>query len=291
MPYLTAQAYAKVNLTLDILRKRPDGYHDMCMIMQTVSLCDRISLRTHTGQRDVIESNLPFLPKDEKNLALHAAREFFRLAGMDPCGISMVLEKTIPVCAGLGGGSADAAAVLNMLDAAYPGSLLPEELYACAAQLGSDVPFCMAGGTMLASGRGEKLQKLPDMPPAYVVLCKPPFPLSTRSVFSGFDCSAITLHPDTDGAVKAIEQGDVMALARRMYNVFEPGVAQKHSQIGHIKSVLLEAGALGAVMSGSGPTVFGLFSEEGAAAQAYGALRQQYAETFLAQTCHPEKTQ
>ncbi len=199
----------------------------------------------------------------------------------------MKLDKIIPVCAGLGGGSADAAAVLNMLDEAYPGTLTREQLYACAAELGSDVPFCMAGGTMLAEGRGEKLKKLPDMPKAFVVLCKPPFPLSTRSVFSGFDCGALTLHPDTDGAVKAIEQGDLPQLARRMYNVFEAGVAEKHNQIGHIKSVMLQAGALGAVMSGSGPTVFGLFSDEKSAAAAYDALRAQYTETFLAQTCNP----
>lgn len=278
-------AQAKLNLSLDVLRRRADGYHDLCMVMQTVGLSDRLRLETGTGAPLRMSSDLGFLPANEKNLAAAAALRLCQAAGADPGGLSIQLWKTIPVCAGLAGGSADAAAVLRGLNRLLRLELPRERLAEIGAQVGSDVPYCVYGGTALAQGRGEQLSPLPPLPPCRVVLCKPAFSVSTPELFGRIDCTRIRRRPDTGGLIAALEGGDLEGVARRMYNVFEDALpARRAGEIREIKNTLIQCGALGASMSGTGPTVFGLFSDPDAAATACRLLKERYGETFLTET-------
>lgn len=284
MAVLEVKAYAKLNLSLDVLGKRPDGYHDMRMVMQTVSLSDDIRLETGTGRPLRMESNLGFLPANESNLAAAAALRLCEAAGADAGGLSIDLEKTIPVCAGLAGGSADAAAVLRGMNKLLGLGLPGERLEEIGALVGSDVPYCVRGGTALAEGRGECLTDLPPLPNCFLVVCKPPFPISTPQLFGRVNVKKITCRPDTQGLVKALEAGDLQGVARRLYNVFEDVLEPRHRQtVDEIKSTLIEYGALGAVMSGSGPTVFGLYQDEGTARKAAQVLGEQYKDVFVCQ--------
>ena len=284
MAVLEVKAYAKLNLSLDVLGKRPDGYHDMRMVMQTVSLSDDIRLETGTGRPLRMESNLGFLPANESNLAAAAALRLCEAAGADAGGLSIDLEKTIPVCAGLAGGSADAAAVLRGMNKLLGLGLPGERLEEIGALVGSDVPYCVRGGTALAEGRGEILTDLPLLPHCLVVLCKPAFSVSTPELFRSLDGCRIRRRPDTAGLLAALEQGDLPGVARRMYNVFEDALpARRAQEIDAIKNVMIQHGALGASMSGTGPTVFGLFTQQEAAQGAWAALKEQYPETFLAE--------
>lgn len=282
MPAIEVKAYAKLNLTLDVLGKRPDGYHDLKMVMQSVDLSDRLRLETGTGRGLEVSTDKSFLPSDQRNLAAAAALRFQEAAGVDLGGFSVEIEKHIPVCAGMAGGSADAAAVLRALDALTGADLGVEALMEIGARVGSDVPYCVLGGTALAGGRGEFLTPLPPLAPCAIVLCKPGFPVSTPELFSRIDCARIRRRPDTAGMLAALEAGDLPGVAHRLYNVFEDALpARKAAEIAEIKDALLEYGALGASMSGSGPTVFGLFDSEEAAREAYGGLSAAYRETFL----------
>ena len=283
MPALDVHAYAKLNLSLDVLEKRPDGYHEMRMVMQTVTLCDALRLETGTGQPLRMQSDLGFLPDNEHNLAAAAALRLGEAAGVDWGGLSIELRKTIPVCAGLAGGSADAAAVLRGLNELVGLGLSAQTLEEVGAKVGSDVPYCVRGGTALAEGRGEVLTDLAPLPDCYVVLCKPPFPISTPELFAKLDSHKICCRPDTAGLIGALEAGDLPGVARRMYNVFEDALPPRRgAEIAQIKNTLIQCGAIGASMSGTGPTVFGLFTEEGNARQAYEALKATYRDTFLA---------
>nr|WP_300167725.1 4-(cytidine 5'-diphospho)-2-C-methyl-D-erythritol kinase [uncultured Flavonifractor sp.] len=285
MGVLEVKAYAKLNLSLDVLGKRPDGYHEMRMVMQTVSLSDTLRLETGTGAPLHMGSNLGFLPANEHNLAAAAALRLCEAAGVDPGGLSIDLEKTIPVCAGLAGGSADAAAVLRGLNRLLGLNLPGERLEEIGALVGSDVPYCVRGGTALAEGRGEVLTDLPPLPHCLVVLCKPSFPISTPELFRSLDSCRIRRRPDTAGLLAALKAGDLQGVARRMYNVFEDVLPPRRAQkIDGIKNAMIQYGALGASMSGTGPTVFGLFTQQEAAQKAWEALKEQYAETFLAQS-------
>lgn len=285
MAVLEVKAYAKLNLSLDVLGKRPDGYHDMRMVMQAVSLSDAIRLETGTGQPLHMGSNLGFLPANESNLAAAAALRLCEATGVDAGGLSIDLEKTIPVCAGLAGGSADAAAVLRGLNKLLGLGLPGERLEEIGALVGSDVPYCVRGGTALAEGRGEILTDLPALPHCLVVLCKPAFSISTPELFRTLDGCRIRRRPDTPGLLAALESGDLPQVARRMYNVFEDALPPRRAQeIDAIKNVMIQHGALGASMSGTGPTVFGLFAQPEAARGAWEALKEQYPETFLAET-------
>ena len=278
-------AYAKLNLSLDVLDKRPDGYHDMKMVMQTVTLKDRIALETGTGAPLQMHSNLGFLPADEHNLAAAAALALCRETETDLGGLSIQLEKTIPVCAGMAGGSADAAAVLRGLNELLGLHLSQKRLEEIGALVGSDVPYCVGGGTALAEGRGEILTPLPPLPHCHVVLCKPAFSVSTPELFRALDGCRIRRRPDTAGLMEALSAGDLHEVARRMYNVFEDVLPQRrYQEICTIKNSLIQHGALGASMSGTGPTVFGLFDHLPAAEAACAALRPQYQETFLVET-------
>lgn len=282
MAVMEVSAQAKLNLSLDVLRRREDGYHDLCMVMQTVALSDRLQLEVGTGAPLRMRSDLGFLPANEKNLAAAAALCLCRAAGVDPGGLSIRLWKSIPVCAGLAGGSADAAAVLRGLNRLLALDLPPERLAEIGVQVGSDVPYCVRGGTALAQGRGEVLSPLPPLPPCRAVLCKPAFPVSTPELFGRIDCARIRRRPDTNGLIAALEAGDLPGVARRMYNVFEDVLESRRAvEIASIKAILIDRGALGASMSGSGPSVFGLFETEHAARDACALLKESYRDVFL----------
>ena len=279
------QAYAKLNLTLDVLGKRPDGYHDLKMVMQSITLADTLALeRTDSGAVRV-RSNLSFLPGGEKNLAAAAALRFYEALGRSCGGWDITLTKRVPVCAGMAGGSSDAAAVLRALNEWEGSPFTREELCRVGEQVGSDVPYCVLGGTALAEGRGEVLTPLPALPRCWVVACKPDFPISTPELFGRIDSARVRCRPDTDGLVAALAAGDLGGVARRMYNVFEDVLqSRQQAKVREIKNVLIQCGALGANMSGTGPTAFGLFDSEGAAREAWERLQTRYADTFLAQT-------
>ena len=278
-------AYAKINLTLDVLGKRADGYHDLQMVMQTVSLCDRIAVRRGCGAGIRTQSNLGYLPDDDRNIACQAARAFFEATGITCDGVSIVMEKRIPVAAGLAGGSADGAAVLRALNRLYDARLPMQRLCEIGLTVGADVPFCLCGGTMLAEGVGERLTRLPDLPACHVVLCKPGYGMSTARVFGALALAQVRRHPDTAQVLAAIEAGDLPGVAKNMYNVLEEVVRAERRDIPAVENILLECGALGAMMSGSGSTTFGLFLEEDAAKTAFYHLKKRYRETFLAKTC------
>lgn len=278
---MQVQAYAKLNLTLDILRRREDGYHDLQMIMQSISLADTLTITPGAGRMD---TNLSYLPADGRNLAQVAAAAFRNATGLD-LQVDIAIQKRIPVCAGLAGGSSDAAAVLRALNQHAQAGLSLEALAEIGAQVGSDVPYCVVGGTALAEGRGERLTPLPPLPPCHVAVCKPPFPISTPQLFARVDTKKIVRRPDIQGLIAALRNGDLPDAARRMYNVFEDVLEpRRRAQIDAIKAQMIDCGALGASMTGSGPTVFGLFLDESTARQAVQALREHYREVFLAQT-------
>lgn len=288
MAVLEVRAYAKLNLALDVLGRRADGYHEMRMVMQSVTLSDRIRLETGTGRPLRMTTDLGFLPSNEKNLAAVAALRLCEAAGVSSEGLAIDLWKTIPVCAGLAGGSADAAAVLRGINRLMRLGLSSAELAEIGARVGSDVPYCVRGGTALAEGRGERLTPLPPLPRCHVVLCKPAFSVSTPDLFERIDGVRLRRRPDTLGLLGALEAGDLAGVARRMYNVFEDALPPRRAgEIGEIRNSLIQYGALGASMSGTGPTVFGLFRDASAARHACSALRETYRETFLAQGLEP----
>lgn len=285
MELIREPARAKVNLTLDVLGKREDGYHDLCMVMQSVSLSDLVTIRHGETEGIRVNSNLGFLPTGPTNLAAAAAIRLCEAAGREWNGLEITLDKQIPVCAGLAGGSSDAAAVLRGLNRGLGLDYAPEELAKIGEQVGSDVPYCVYGTTMLARGRGEKLEPLPALPWCYVVLCKPNFSVSTPELFRRIDTVRLTCRPDTAGLTTALGEGDLAGVARRMYNVFEDVLPRTvGAAVAEIKGQLLQTGALGACMSGTGPTVFGIYDSLEAARAACDVLRPLHRETFLTVT-------
>lgn len=279
------QAFAKLNLTLDILGKREDGYHDLRMVMQSITLADTLTLEENQGEGLRVSANLRFLPTGEKNLAAAAALRFWEALGREPENLDIRIEKRIPVCAGMAGGSSDAAAVLRALNQRAGDPFSPKELARLGERVGSDVPYCVLGGTALAEGRGEVLTPLPPLPRCWVVACKPDFPISTPELFAQADRVKLRRRPDTAGLVAALEAGDLGGVARRMYNVFEDVLpARLYTRVAEIKNILIQCGALGANMSGSGPTAFGLFDRLEAAQEARACLAQRYRDTFLCET-------
>lgn len=279
------QAFAKLNLTLDILGKREDGYHDLRMVMQSITLADTLTLEENQGEGLRVSANLRFLPTGEKNLAAAAALRFWEALGREPENLDIRIEKRIPVCAGMAGGSSDAAAVLRALNQRAGDPFSPKELARLGERVGSDVPYCVLGGTALAEGRGEVLTPLAPLPRCWVVACKPDFPISTPELFAQADRVKLRRRPDTAGLVAALEAGDLGGVARRMYNVFEDVLpARLYTRVAEIKNDLIQCGALGANMSGSGPTAFGLFDRLEAAQEARACLAQRYRDTFLCET-------
>ncbi|MGE4276861.1 MAG: 4-(cytidine 5'-diphospho)-2-C-methyl-D-erythritol kinase [Lawsonibacter sp.] len=282
---MEVKAQAKLNLTLDVLGKRPDGYHDLKMVMQSITLADTLILQD-SGDRGIrVRSNLSFLPCGERNLAGKAALCFYEALGREPRGLDITLTKQIPVCAGMAGGSSDAAAVLRALNEWEGKPFSQTELMGVGERVGSDVPYCVLGGTALAEGRGELLTPLPPLPACWVVVCKPDFPISTPELFARIDGCRIRCRPDTEGLLAALEAEDLGGVARRMYNVFEDVLPERQlTRVAEIKNTLIQQGALGATMSGTGPTAFGLFEREEQAQKAAALLSQQFRETFLSRT-------
>ena len=284
MKALTEPAYAKINLSLDVLGRQESGYHDLKMVMQSVSLCDDVTLTLGETRGLTLSTNLGFLPVDEKNIAVMAARAFARHTGQgaEIERLSIRIDKRIPVCAGTAGGSSDGAAVLRGLNTLLGTGLTLRELAGIGEEVGSDVPYCVLGGTALAQGRGEILDPLTPLEPCCIVLCKPPFPISTPELFRAIDGVRLRCRPDTAGLMKALEQRDLHGVAMRMFNVFEQALPPKRRQtVEEIKNTMIQQGALGACMSGSGPTVFGIFREKSAAHAAEEELKENYADTFV----------
>ena len=277
---MQVKAFAKLNLTLDILRRREDGYHDLQMVMQSIDLADELTITPAEGE-GAMSTTLSYLPSDGRNLAQMAAEAFRNAAGRGG-QVDISIVKRIPVCAGMAGGSSDAAAVLRAMNELTGAGYTPAELAKIGEAVGSDVPYCVVGGTALAEGRGERLTPLPPLPPCHVVVCKPPFPISTPQLFSRVDVRKIARRPDTEGMLAALAAGDLTGVARRMYNVFEDVLeSRRQAEINAIKAALIDCGALGAAMTGSGPTVFGLFDDPAAAEHAKVRLSGSYQDVFL----------
>ena len=267
-----------------MLGRTADGYHDLRMVMQAVEFGDDLDVELTKDGSFSIDPGQSYLPADGRNLALKAARLFLEGTGL---GAAIRVTKRIPVCAGMGGGSADAAAVLRALNALTGRSLSTEELCKLGAQVGSDVPFCVMDGTALAEGRGERLTRLPALPDCSIVVCKPAFAISTPELFGKVDSRKSRLRPDTAGIIGALDARDLAGVARRLYNVFEDVLGRRQGEIFAIKRALADGGAMGAAMTGSGSAVFGLFDNEAAAKAAYASLSQQYAECFLTRPWSP----
>ena len=283
MERFTRQAPAKINLALDILGRRTDGYHEMRMVMQTVSLCDTVTLE-QTGGGFTLNAGGILLPGGKKSLEQRAAESFFTAIGREPPGLTVTLEKRTPAYAGMGGGSADVAALLRLLRRCYAPEMTTLELERIGLEVGSDVPFCVRGGTCLAEGRGEILTDLPPLPDCAIVLCKPGFDLPTPSLFARLEGAILSARPDIPGMETALFQGSLTGVAGRLGNVFEQVLTENERQeIQYIKESLLRCGALGAAMSGSGPTVFGLFDDPERAAWGKELLERRYRQTYLAQ--------
>ena len=275
-------APAKVNLALDILRRREDGYHDMKMVMQTVSLCDVVTVQEQTeGFSLHMEGFVP--PAGKKTLEERAAEAFFAELGKPMPGLTVTLEKRTPAYAGMGGGSADVAALLRILRDAWCPEMPNPTLERIGFSVGSDMPFCIRGGTALAEGRGEILTDLTALPDCFFVICKPDFSVSTPMLFGRVKVNELQDRPDTEGMMQALAASDLDGVARRLYNVFEDVLPKKYAQVFEIKSALLELGAMNAAMSGSGPTVYGIFDNHAAAEKAYEALKADYEQCYLAE--------
>ena len=288
MKTITLEAPAKVNLALDILRKRPDGYHDMDMVMQTVSLTDTVSV-TETGEGFSLLAEGITLPPGKKSLEQQAAEAFFQKLGRPMPGLTVHLTKRIPAYAGMGGGSADVAAVLRGLRTLYAPELPLTVLEEIGFTVGSDMPFCVRGGTCRARGRGEVLTNLTPLPECWFVICKPDFDIPTPTLFARVRPDALENRPDLSGMQRALGMGDLAGVAERLSNVFESVLPPEDREVFSIKTRLIELGALNAAMSGSGPTVFGIFSQEKPARMAAENLRNTHRQVFLANPTSWEK--
>lgn len=282
MTTLYEGAYAKLNLTLDVVGKRPDGYHDIKSIMQGISLRDDIEIDVGTGKPWKLLCNKEDIPTDESNLAWKAAKLFFDTIGKDPDGLEIRILKRIPSQAGLGGGSADAAAVLRALNRHYDAPFSLPALAELGGKIGSDIPFCVLCGTAAAEGRGERLRPLPDMPDCIFVICKPDFSVSTPELYKVIDEKAIAKRPDHSAMERAILAGDLGGVAENLCNVFDPIVTENHLELNYIKSIFNSYGAVGYQMTGSGSAVFAIVDNFEFAAVICNMLRDNYPDVFIA---------
>ena len=282
MTTLYEGAFAKLNLTLDVLGKREDGYHDLQSVMQTISVRDDVEIDIGTGKPWALLCDKENIPTDERNLAWKAAKVFFDAVKKDPNGIEIRITKRIPVEAGLGGGSADAAAVLRALNRHYDNPLSILALAELGAQVGSDVPFCVVCGTAMVEGRGERLRKLADMPDCVFVICKPDFSCSTADLYRKMDENAIAKRPDNQLMESALLSGDLGKVAEQVFNVFDPVVTAEHLELNYIKSIMNSYGAVAQQMTGSGSAVFGIMPNFEYAAVVCNMLKDNYPQVFIA---------
>lgn len=271
MDSLSLQANAKINLGLDVLRCREDGYHEVKMVMQTVGICDRLDFTKIPEDCIRVSTNKEELPCDEHNLIYRAAKLMKETYGVSE-GVSVTLEKNIPIAAGMAGGSTDAAAAIHGMDRLFDLGLSLEEKQKLGVKIGADVPYCLMGGTALSEGIGEVLTALPAVPKAHLVVAKPDINVSTKFVYENLHANSLTEHPDIDGMVESIRKGDLRGITDRMENVLETVTVKHYPIIEAMKAFLKEQGAMNALMSGSGPTVFGIFEKEGTAKAAYEAM-------------------
>ena len=286
------QAFAKINLGLDVLGKREDGYHEVRMIMQTIRMYDQLDMRKSEEPGIHLTTNKKYIPVDENNLVWRAAKLM-----MDTCGImegvSIHLHKVIPVAAGMAGGSSDAAATLVGMNRLFHCGLSKEKLMELGVQIGADVPYCVLRGTALAEGIGEKLTVLPPMPDCWILIGKPGISVSTKYVYTTLDLNTDTVHPDIDGMKKALEDGNLYGITERMGNVLQDVTIPAYPEVERIKEQMKTLGAVNAMMSGSGPTVFGLFDDREKAKQAYARLRSGSIarEVYLTKFFHNRREQ
>ena len=284
MTTLYEGAYAKLNLTLDVLGKREDGYHDLQSVMQTVSVRDDIEIDVGTGKPWKLVCDKEGIPCDERNLAWKAAKVYCEAMNKDPDGLEIRITKRIPSGAGMGGGSADAAAVLRALNNHYGNPLSIFALAELGAQVGSDVPFCVICGTAMCEGRGERIRKLPDMPDCIFVVCKPEFSVSTPELYKKIDEVTIADRPDNRAMESALLAGDLEKIAHGLCNVFDPVVTADHLELNYIKSLFHQYGAITYQMTGSGSAVFAIVSEFEIAAVMCNMLKSNYPDVFI---CKP----
>ncbi len=273
MDEISLKALAKINLGLDVLDRREDGYHNVRMIMQSIHLYDRVEIKRTKSPKIHVGTNVYYLPVDENNLVYKAAqmmKDEFQIRS----GVRITLQKFIPVAAGLGGGSSDAAAVLVGMNRLFNLGLSQEKLKELGLRIGADVPFCIQRGTALAEGIGEKLTPLPPMPKGPILIAKPAFSVSTRHVYEQLDLTPDTEHPDIEAIALQIRKKNLPGVAEHMGNILENVTIPEYPVIRDIKMLMMENGALGALMSGSGPTVFGLYQSEKEIRGAYDALKQ-----------------
>ena len=267
------RAFAKINLGLDILRKREDGYHEVRMIMQTIQMYDVLEMKKVKKPGISLSVNYPYIPSDERNLVYKAAKllmDEFQIKE----GVDIRLEKFIPVAAGMAGGSSDAAAAMVGINHLFKLGLSEKDLMDRAVNIGADVPYCIMRGTALAEGIGEKLTRIAQVPDCYVLIGKPGIGVSTKTAYESLQLDKIQSHPDIDGMIRDIENGNLLAMTDKMGNVFESGIIGKYPVIGEIKDLMEANGALKAMMSGSGPTVFGIFDDREKMEAAAAVLRQ-----------------
>ena len=282
MTTLFEPAYAKLNLTLDVLSKRDDGYHDLQSVMQTISLRDDIEIDIGTEKPWRLHCSDEDIPCDETNLAWKAAKVFFDALKLEPNGIEIRITKRIPSQAGLGGGSADAAAVLRALNRHYDSPLSILALAELGSRVGSDVPFCVIGGTAMVEGRGERLRKLPDMPDCVFVVCKPAFSVSTPELYRKLDQTVIAHHPNNMAMESALLFGDPSKLAQEVYNVFVRVVTADHLELNYIKSISNSYSSLAQQMTGSGSAVFAIMPSFEYAAVVCSMLKDHYPQVYIA---------
>ncbi|CRZ35611.1 4-diphosphocytidyl-2-C-methyl-D-erythritol kinase [Herbinix hemicellulosilytica] len=281
MNSIAVKAYAKINLGLDVIQKRPDGYHDIKTIMQTVNLYDTVCIKKTKFQSVTVRSNLNYLPTDQRNLAYKAVLLFRELYPFKD-GLNIYLNKRIPVSAGLAGGSADAAATLKGLNQLYKTGLSLEELMAIGARLGADVPFCLLMGTALAEGIGERLKPLPPLPDCHILLVKPDISVSTKYVYENLRLNEIVKHPDIESMLDALKEKNLYRLSALIENIMETVTAREYPVIEKIKEKMKENGALSSVMSGSGPTIYGIFDNQLKAETAYNFFKSsQYGKYVI----------
>ena len=275
------KAFAKLNLTLDVTAGRRDGYHDLAMVMISVDLHDDVGITLRQDGQITCHSNFRWIPNDERNLAVRAVKAFREAVCEPALGADIEMKKRVPVGAGMAGGSTDAAAVLRAMNRITGAGLSVEKLREIGLSIGSDVPYCVAGGAMLARGRGELLTPLTELPAWPIVICKPAFSVSTGELFARVDARRTHTRPDTDGMCRAMAEGDLAGVSRRMFNVFEDVLPRNCREVLSVRSQLLDLGATGTVMTGTGSAVFGLFAENDAAEAAQKALSASYRECFL----------
>lgn len=273
MRQIGLKAYAKVNLGLDVLRKREDGYHEVRMIMQSVKLYDKLTMKKISKDEIILHTNLGYLPNNDKNLVYKAIQLMKDEYGLKQ-GVKAELDKRIPVAAGMAGGSTDAAAALVGMNQLFHLKLTRERLMELGARLGADVPYCVMRGTALSEGIGEILTPLDPMPSCWILIAKPGINVSTRFVYENLEADKLTYHPDIDGMMEAIKRGELKGITDRLSNVLETVTEKKYPIISQIKQTMVDNGAMNSLMSGSGPTVFGIFDDKNKAFAALSKVKE-----------------